>query len=431
MESVQSRAKQSSASFTIFNSSTQLLAALKAVSEGLSPACAAIRKRAAPPDGLSRPELPMSTSEAASLLGISPSTLKRTEAELAEAQPGVNVDRTDSQRRKFFSYDLYRFRQFLGMGLGQDGDRSHVVAVANQKGGVGKTTTTINLAMDAATRGYRVLLIDLDPQASSTASMLVDNGDGTLVEGSNLGLPDSETCASVILGEQADIRAVVRRTHWPTIDIVPSSPDLVEGEFKMIHQLVEAGIAGTMPEFWTALRKAIYRLGVEEYDLVLIDTAPTLSLSTVSTLLACDGLLIPCPMRSMDVESLKSFFEVTTDWFTRLDAYFGLPMRWFRILPTLRQSGSYTEDFNEQIVRMYAGVFMLPDRVPKLESIQRASGGGSTVFEVQKDDDIASAPASARKARNLLRSIHNDVFATMEAAVSAQGSLIKETSHDQ
>lgn len=420
MESVQSRAKQSSASVTIFSSSSDLITAMNAVANGLRPACASIRERAAPPDGLTRPELPMTTSEACTLLGISASSLKRAETEMLALDPETNVDRTTTKRRKFYSHDIYRFRQHLKMGLGEPGSRPQVIAVANQKGGVGKTTTTINLAQDAATRGYRVLLLDLDPQASSTASMLVDRGDGVLVEGANLGITGSHTCAAVMRGQQRDIRRVARKTHWPTIDIVPSSPDLVEGEFMMIEQLMHAKTTNVQPSFWLGLRNALDRLTVEEYDLVIIDTAPTLSLSSLGTMLACDGLLIPCPMRSMDVESLKSFFVITSDWFTKLQQHFDLRMRWFRILPTLRQSGSFTEDFNEQIVRMYAGVFMLSDRVPKLEAIQRASGGGSTVFELQNDADISSAPVSARKARNLLRSIHNDIFATIQAATAPQ-----------
>lgn len=427
METVKQRAKASSASMTIFGSPEDLILAMEAVAAGLKSACAAIRERAAPPDGLTRPELPMTTGEACALLGISSTTLKNAEAELRLLDPTAAVDRTDTQRRKLYSHDIYRFRQHLGLSAAEPGSRPHVIAVANQKGGVAKTTTSINLAQDAATRGYRVLLIDLDPQASSTASMLVDRGDGFCIEGSNLGITGKDTCSAVLRGEHNDIRRVVRKTHWPSIDIVPSSPDLVDGEFKMIEQLMESRTVGGQPAFWLGLQNALDRLTVEEYDLVIIDTAPTLSLSSLGTMLACDGLLIPCPMRSMDVESLRSFFIITAEWFTSLTDYFDLRMTWFRILPTLRQSGSFTEDFNEQMVRTYAGVFMLNDRVPKMESIQRASGGGSTVFEKQKDEDIASAPASARKARNLLREIHNDVFATIRAATLQQRPLMQET----
>jgi chromosome partitioning protein len=294
--------------------------------------------------------------------------------------------------------------------------------VANQKGGVGKTTTAVNFAMDAATRGYRVLLIDLDPQASATTSMLVQNDAGVLVEGSNLGINEDMTCASVLVGETTDIRPLIRRTHWSSIDIVPSAPDLVEGDFAMIMDFADARAAGKQATFWLGLRAALRSLDGAEYDLVVIDTAPTLSLATLATLLATEGLLIPCPMRSLDVESLKSFAVTTHAWLETLAKSFSLPLKWFRVLPTMRQS-SYTEELNELAVRQQIAGFVLPDKLPRLEALQRAAGGAATVFEQQLDDDLASAPAAARKARNILRSVHNEIFVAVRAAASTQHNL--------
>ena len=425
MRLVQDEAKQAAARVTIFNSPAQVLEALGAISRGLQLAAQGIRERAAPPDGRTRLELPMQTAEAAQLLQISPSTLKRLEDEMTGADPDSPAfSRNPRGLRVFYSQDMFRIRRYLKEGLGSPDSPPHVISVSNQKGGVGKTTTAINFAQDAATRGYRVLLIDLDPQASATTSMLVDNGNGVLVEGSNLGITEEETCARVILGDTSDIRPFVRKTHWPTIDIVPSSPDLVDGEFSMIIDYADAKAAGTPPAFWLGLRNALSSLTAEDYDLVIIDTAPTLSLSTLATMLATDGLLIPCPMRSLDVESLKSFSVTTLRWLEILSKSYHLPLRWFRVLPTMRQA-SYTEELNELAVRERLGAFVLPDKMPRLEALQRSSGGASTVFEQQLDDDLASAPASARKAKLILRSLHHDIFAAIRAATSVQPNLMQ------
>ena len=169
---------------------------------------------------------------------------------------------------------------------------------------------------------------------------------------------------------------------------------------------------GQAPAFWLGLSNALNALTSEEYDLVIIDTAPTLSLSTLATMLATEGLLIPCPMRSLDVESLKSFAVTTLRWLDTLSKSYHLPLRWFRVLPTMRQA-SYTEELNELAVRERIASFVLPDRMPRLEALQRSSGGASTVFEQQLDDDMPSAPASARKAKAILRSLHNDIFAAV------------------
>ena len=192
----------------------------------------------------------------------------------------------------------------------------------------------------------------------------------------------------------------------------------------MIIDFADAKAKNAAPAFWLGLRNALTTLRAEEYDLVIIDTAPTLSLSTLSTMLATEGLLIPCPMRSLDVESLKSFAVTSYSWLETLSKSYHLPLRWFRILPTMRQA-SYNEELNELAVRERIGNFVLPERMPRLEALQRASGGASTVFEQQLDDDLASAPAAARNARSILRSIHNDVFATIRAATSSQQPLVQ------
>jgi chromosome partitioning protein len=254
--------------------------------------------------------------------------------------------------------------------------------------------------------------------------MLVRNDDGVLVEGANLGIEEEHTCADVLLGVATDLRPYIRKTHWPTLDIIPSSPDLVEGEFAMINELAEATANREPPTFWLGLRNALRSLSGDEYDLVIIDTAPTLNLSTIATILATDGLLVPCPMRSLDVESLKSFTVTTLRWIESLSERYPIPLRWFKVLPTMRQS-SYTEELNELAVRERIGGFVLPDKMPRLEALQRSSGGASTVFEQQLDDDITSAPASARKAKSILRSIHNDVFAAIRAATSVQPQLVQ------
>jgi chromosome partitioning protein len=419
----QKETKHADSRVTIFTSSDQVIEAIGAIARGLSASAESIRKRAAPPDGRTRLEIPMQTAEAAQVLDISGSTLKRLEEELVHANPEESgFSRNERGLRVFYSHDMLRIRRHLGEGLVPKGAPPHIMAVANQKGGVGKTTTAVNFAMDAATRGYRVLLIDLDPQASATTSMLVQNDQGILVEGSNLGINEDMTCASVLVGDTTDIRPLIRRTHWSSIDIVPSAPDLVEGDFAMIMDFADARAAGQQATFWLGLRHALRSLDGAEYDMVVIDTAPTLSLATLATLLATEGLLIPCPMRSLDVESLKSFAVTTHAWLETLAKSFSLPLKWFRVLPTMRQS-SYTEELNELAVRQQIASFVLPDKLPRLEALQRAAGGAATVFEQQLDDDLSSAPASARQARKILRSVHNEIFVAVRAAAATQHNL--------
>src|SRR5438105_330413 len=145
---------------------------------------------------------------------------------------------------------------------------TRVVALANQKGGVGKTTTAINLGASLAACERKVLLIDLDPQANATS-------------GIGLSKTDAESMYGVIL-DGVPLRSIIRPTELATLFVAPSSVDLVGAE-------VELGTAENR-EF--RLRTAIKDVGAE-YDYILIDSPPSLGLLTVNALTAADSVLVP------------------------------------------------------------------------------------------------------------------------------------------
>jgi chromosome partitioning protein len=148
------------------------------------------------------------------------------------------------------------------------GRPTRIVAVANQKGGVGKTTTAVNLATAFAERGRRVLVIDLDPQANATTGLGVDE---------NL----TATSYELLLGEvalaTASIASAVAR-----LDVLPASPDLAAAEIELSDR----------PRREFLLTQAL-RGHVAGYDDVLIDCPPSLNLLTINALTAADGILVP------------------------------------------------------------------------------------------------------------------------------------------
>jgi chromosome partitioning protein len=146
--------------------------------------------------------------------------------------------------------------------------RGRIIAVANQKGGVGKTTTAVNLATAFAEQGRRVLLLDLDPQANATTGLGVADGYGA-------------TSYELLLGE-AELEAAVTASAVPGLSVVPASPDLAAAEIEL----------GTRPSREFLLAQALRsRLG--EYDDVLIDCPPSLNLLTINALTAADRVLVP------------------------------------------------------------------------------------------------------------------------------------------
>src|SRR5438128_3618587 len=161
---------------------------------------------------------------------------------------------------------------------------TRVVALANQKGGVGKTTTAINLGASLAACERKVLLIDLDPQANAT---------------SGIGLPKNEAQSmySVLL-DGMSIRSVIRPSDLPTLYVAPSSVDLVGAEVELSNA----------DDRQFKLRRAIEPI-TAEYDYVLIDSPPSLGLLTVNGLTAADSVLVPMQCEYFAMEGVSQLLN--------------------------------------------------------------------------------------------------------------------------
>ena len=170
----------------------------------------------------------------------------------------------------------------------------NVLAISNQKGGVGKTTTAISLAAALAEKGSRVLLVDLDPQANATSGLGVSKHQPRSVYG-------------VLVRDEPLVEAILP-TSVPGLDIVPSSPDMAGAEVELVPLLAR--------EF--RLRDALPKAG--EYSTVLIDCPPSLGLLTVNALAAADAVLIPVQCEYYALEGLAQLLSTIDAVRTRLNA---------------------------------------------------------------------------------------------------------------
>jgi chromosome partitioning protein len=163
---------------------------------------------------------------------------------------------------------------------------ARVIAIANQKGGVGKTTTAVNLAASLAAAEQRTLLIDGDPQGNATSGVGIHPEDGTA------------TVYDVLIGEKSLADATQHSVLFKHLDVVPATPDLAGAEVELVDR----------PSRERMIRNAVSPVR-SQYDFVIVDCPPSLGLITLNMLAAADSLLIPLQCEYYALEGLSQLLN--------------------------------------------------------------------------------------------------------------------------
>ena len=251
--------------------------------------------------------------------------------------------------------------------------RARIVALANQKGGVGKTTTAINLATALAAAGHRVLVIDLDPQGNASTGLGVERQ------------ARSVTSYELILGE-ADLERTIVATNVPLLSIVPASQDLAGAEFEFA--------ARERREF--LLSRAI-RSRVRDYDEVLIDCPPSLNLLTINALVAADSVLVPLQCEFYALEGLSQLMRTIE----RVQRALNPRLELQGVVLTMYDQRNNLCDQVAADVRGHLGARVFDTMIPRNVRIAEAPSHGKPVLIY--DHGCAGSQAYIRLAAEILR----------------------------
>jgi chromosome partitioning protein len=263
-----------------------------------------------------------SPSEAAEMVGRDRTTLARAEGELG--LESLQRNPTNNRRVGYTLEQVQAFRAHFGtLPERADSDPPITIACQNFKGGVGKSTTCVNFAHYLALKGYRVLVVDTDSQATTT-SMFGYMPDAQVTQEQTL-LPYLDSSESTLV-------YAVRKTYWPNIDLIPSCLALYEAEMAIAAHLAEQDDRAKRLEFFSELKFGIQTVS-QHYDVVLLDSPPALGLISINVLLAADGLLVPTAPRMYDFTSTVQFFRMVRNYISQIDA--SKEYRWISVLTTL------------------------------------------------------------------------------------------------
>lgn len=333
--------------------------------------------------------------EAAREIGRSVSWLRAQESEPGFPAP---ADRSAGGRRMYTLSEINAIRAYAGTQPKPLSRVPYVLGFVNFKGGSSKTTCTYLASHFLASRGYRVLLVDLDPQGSLTASFeLSRNGEAVR------GVDWEQTIGPVLTGEVDSIDSQVHQTHWPTIDLVPASVDVYDAEMLLAVETARTGVQDN--PFWKRLDQSLRQL--KGYDFVLLDSAPALNLAAINAVVAADGLVIPVPPRNLDLEAAVKFAKVVHAWTERLPGFNSRP-RWLRLLLTQLQKGSLSDQTHALLASRFFGSLIFSNHFPMSEAVRRGSAGAPSCYEGSNLTDRSQAEANRR-----VREALDEVFEEM------------------
>lgn len=334
-------------------------------------------------------------AEAAKLVGVTEVYLRR----LANGVDGLQVITGSGGRRSYSVEDMHKIRIHLDhVGRGsrrylphrQEGEALQVISVMNFKGGSGKTTTAAHLAQYLALRGYRVLAIDLDPQAS--LSTLFGNQPETDVG------PNETIYGAIRYDDPRAMGEIVRATYIPDLHLIPGNLELMEFEHDTPRALMNRKVGDTM--FFHRIGEVLAQVE-PNYDVVVLDCPPQLGYLTLSALTAATSVLVTVHPQMLDVMSMNQFLAMTSDLLRQISSSGArFDYNWMRYLVTRFEPSDSPQNQMVGYLRAIFGENVLNYPMLKTTAVSDAGLTNQTLFEVERGQFTRATYDRALEAMN-------------------------------
>ncbi|MFK4136507.1 AAA family ATPase [Pseudomonas luteola] len=342
-------------------------------------------------------------AEAADMIGRSANTIRTYEAEIVEAfEKGESsvkpIEKDERGKWSFTLHDINRFRDmFKTRYLRPANSQAMILAISNFKGGVAKTTSVVHLAQKAAIEGLRVLVVDLDPQASSSFNL------GPFIP--DIDLKSDDIINQALLHDPQAIRRCTFESYFPGIHIIPSNLSLQELDIQLPNPEMNNTEQLGHPVY--RLRNALEIIR-EDYDLILLDCGPNLASVSLNAMMAANGLIVPIPPGSYDYASFVMLCSSLADLFDATEKGFDYLRLLITKHPGPKSQGAVS--IERRIRNMY-GDYVMANVASLTTAVERASAELSSVYD---QVPTRSTRDSHRRALEIMDAVNNEILTDLK-----------------
>ncbi len=350
------------------------------------------------------------TNEVSRLTSIPESTLKTMSIEgkgpvpsrLENNHRAYSLAQVNELRRLFAAQKPAEALRFLPHR--RKGEHLQILGIANFKGGSAKTTTSLHLAHYLGLQGYRVLAIDLDPQASLSAMF------GAQPE---IDVGENETVYAALRhdADRRPLREVIRKTYFDGVDLVPGNIEVMEYEHEVPR--VIAGRSGGGALFFERLRAAIDEVEAD-YDVVVLDTPPSLGFLTLGAIYAATGMIVTVHPAMLDVASMSQFLLMMSDLIRVIeDAGAVLQQDFFHYLVTRHNPNDQPQAQVVSMLRHLFGSEVLMPTAVESTAVEAAGLAKRSLYELEPGE---IGRDTFRRARESVDAVNEGILALIKTS---------------